>query len=228
MKRKTIIKLAFVVVVLILLIIFREYINIDRMIALLNSLKNNPIAPLIYVVVYAVSVTLIVPAGALTLLSAPLFGFWYGLLLTTIGANLGCHLSFWIGRLLGEDAIKKFVKSGSFIEKATVQAQKNGFVFMMYTRLIPLFPFAVVNYLSAIIGIKYRDYTIATFLGMIPGSAVYVYLAYSATNIAENPLGIVVSVAVLIMFTVIVTLVKKHSDKKEQHQELAASAQNNN
>ncbi len=228
MSKKTIIKLVVVAVVGILIFIFRDYIKVDRMVEMLNDLKNNPLAPLVYVLVYAVAVTLIVPAGPLTLLSAPLFGFWYGLLYTTIGANLGCHLSFWVGKILGEEAIKKRIKSGSFIEKATTQAKKNGLVFMMYVRLIPLFPFAAVNYLSAIIGIKYRDFTIATFIGMIPGSAVYVYLAHSATNIAENPLGVIVSIAVLVVFTLVVTLVKKRSDKKEELRQLQVETQNTN
>ncbi len=215
MKKKTMIKIGILVLIIVLVFMFRDYLDVDRMTNMLNSLRNNPFAPVIYVLIYSVAVTFIVPAGALTLLSAPLFGFWGGLIVTTIGANLGCHMSFWLGRLLGEDAVRKLIKSGSFIEKASTQVQKNGFVFMMYIRLIPLFPFAAVNYLSAIIGVKYRDYTIATFLGMLPGSVVYVYLAHSATNVADNPLGVVVSIAVLVVFTLIVTLVKKKTDQRE-------------
>ncbi len=215
MKKKTIIKITVVAALLLSIFLFRDYIDIDSMLELLNDLRSHPLAPIIFVLIYAVSVTLVVPAGALTLISAPLFGFWYGLILTIIGSNLGCHLSFWVGKLLGEDIVKKHIKAGSFIEKATTQAQKSGFVFMMYARLIPLFPFAAINYLSAVIGIKYRDYTIATFFGMLPGSAVYVYLGYSATNIADNPLGIIVSIVILVLFTVAVALAKKYADKKE-------------
>ncbi len=214
MKSKTIVKISILAVVVISIFIFRDYINLDSMLEIVNSLKDNPLAPVVYVLIYGISVTLMIPASALTLLSAPLFGFWNGLIVTTIGANLGCHLSYWIGKFLGEDVIKKYIKSGSFIEKATTQVEKNGFIFMMYARLIPLFPFAAVNYLSAIIGTRYRDYTIATFFGMLPGSVVYVYLGYSASTIEENPLGIVVSIAAFVIFTVAVTLVKKRNDKK--------------
>ncbi len=213
MKRKSIIKLFILLGIVFVLFYFRNYINIDAMKNLLNNIRANPFAPLIFVIVYALAVTLIVPASALTLLSVPMFGFWQGLLLTVLGSNLGCHLSYIIGHSLGEETVRKFIKSGSFIEKAQQKAQQNGFIFMMYVRLIPLFPFAAVNYLSAIIGIRYRDYTIATFLGMLPGSIVYVYLAHTATNIKDNPLGIIVSIAILILFTLIVALLKKRVNK---------------
>ncbi len=215
MKAKTVLKICIVLAAAILIFLFRDYINVQAMLEMINDVQNNSFAPVIFILVYAVSVTLIIPASALTLISAPLFGFWYGLLLTIIGSNLGCHLSYWLGKLLGEDIVKKFVKSGSFVSKAKDMATKNGFIFMMYARLIPLFPFAGVNYLSAIIGMKYKHYTVATFFGMLPGSFVYVYLGYSASNISDNPLGLVVSIIILILFTVAVTLIKKRSDKKE-------------
>ncbi len=214
MKKSTIVKILIVVVIAILLFVFRDYLDIEKMLALVENIRDNPFAPIIFVIIYAVSVTAIVPASALTLISGPIFGFWLGLLLTIIGSNLGCHLSYWIAKYLGEDAVKKMIKSESFIENAKSQIEKNGFLFMMYARLIPLFPFAAVNYLSGIIGVRYRDYTIATFFGMLPGSFVYVYLSFSISDVSENPLGIIVSVAVLLAFTVIVTVVKKRSAAK--------------
>ncbi len=210
-------KIAVLVLVIVVLFLLRGYLNVDSLLSVLDSVQNNPLAPLWFVLIYAVAVTLVVPASALTLLSGPLFGFWGGLLLTTIGANLGCHLSYFLAKLLGKDLVTKFIKGGSFIENAQKKAQDNSFVFMMYARLIPLFPFAGVNYLSGIIGIRYRDYAIATLFGMIPGSAVYVYLGYSASNIRDNPLGLVVSIVVLILFTVVMTVVKKKGLFDKEH-----------
>ncbi len=208
-------KLIIAAIVLIgLAIIFRDYLDVDFLLGLLESVRENPLAPLIFILVYAISVTFALPASAFTLISGPLFGFWPGLLFTVIASNLGCHLSFGISKLLGRDVIERYVKSGSFIESATKKAKENGFVFMMYVRLIPLFPFAAVNYLTGILNIKYKHYALATFIGMLPGSVVYVYLGYSASNIQDNPIGLVISIFMLILFTVVVTLVKKRSDKK--------------
>ncbi len=215
MKKSTIIKILLVVVIAVLIFTFRDYLNIESMLSLVQQIRENPFAPFIFVIIYAVSVTAIVPASALTLISGPIFGFWLGLLLTIIGSNLGCHMSYWIAKYLGEASVKKLIKSESFIDNAKTQIEKNGFLFMMYARLIPIFPFAAVNYLSGIIGVKYKDYTIATFFGMLPGSFVYVYLSFSISDISENPMGIIVSLAVLVVFTVAVTLVKRRTGKKD-------------
>ncbi len=217
MKKSMLIKIAIILCILIILFIFRDYINLDTFLGLIETIRENPFAPLIFVCIYALAVTIAIPASAFTLLAGSIFGFWWGLVLTVIASNLGCHLSYWVAKILGKDAIMKLVKKGSFIDSATEKATKNGFIFMMYARLIPLFPFVAVNYLSGILGIKYIHYTIATLLGMLPGTCVYVYLGYSATNIKDNPLGLVVSISVLILFTVVVTIVGKRKSSKENH-----------
>ncbi len=205
-----------IIVVAAILFFYRDVLNVDAMLELLNSIKSSPYAPIVFVFLYAISVTLIFPASALTLISAPLFGFWWGLILTIIASNIGCHLSYFLAKFLGEDFILKRIKAGSFLEDATKKAKENGLVFMLYARLIPAFPFAAVNYLSGIIGIKYRHYAIATFFGMLPGSIVYVYLGHSAANIKDNPLAFIVSIVILILFTVVLLYIKKRNKAKEQ------------
>ncbi len=204
-----------VAILVVLAFLFRDYLNIDYLLGLIESVRGNPFAPFIFILIYAVSVTFAVPASALTLISGPLFGFWQGLILTIIASNLGCHITYWFSKILGKDVIFKYIKPGSFMDTATKKAQENGFIFMMYVRLLPIFPFAAVNYLTGLLNIKYKHYAIATFLGMLPGSAVYVYLGYSASNIQDNPIGLIISIAVLVLFTVVVTLAKKFGEKKQ-------------
>ncbi len=200
-------------IIILILFLFRNYLNIDTLLVLVNRFTDHPLAPLIFILIYAVSVTFVVPAAALTLVSGPLFGLVGGVIVTTIGANLGCHISYFLAKILGKDVITKYIKGGSFVEKARESATKNGFEFMMYARLIPLFPFAGVNYLSGIIGIRYLHYSIATFVGMLPGTIIYVYLGYSASNIGDNPIGLILSILLLVLFTVIMTIVKKRRGK---------------
>ncbi len=210
MKWKILVAIIFVVVVILL----KDYISIDAILSFIESIRANQLAPFIFVVIYAFAVTIAIPAVAFTLLAGSIFGFWWGMLLVIIASNIGCHLSYWIAKLLGKDFVLRFIKEGSFLESATKKAKDNGFIFMMYARLIPLFPFVAVNYLSGIIDIKYRHYAIATLIGMIPGTAVYTYLGYSASSIQDNPLGIVVSIAILALFTIIVTVVQKIKSNK--------------
>ncbi len=207
------VKIAIIISIIILYVIFRESLTLDNLLLLIESIQQNPFAPILFIGIYALAVTMLIPALALTLLGGTLFGFWWGLIYVIIASNIGCHMSYFLARALGRDFVMKFIKEGSFIDSATTKAKENGFIFMMYVRLIPLFPFGVVNYLSGIVNIKYRDYALATFIGMIPGSAVYTYLGYSASSIQDNPLGLIVSIAVLVVFTLIVTIVQR----KKQH-----------
>ncbi len=191
---------------------FRTQFSIEEAGDFIRSIQGNPSAPLIYIMIYIGGVVLALPGIALTLLAAPIFGFWQGLLLVIIGSNIGCQLTFWISRWLGGDLIQKIIRADTFLEKASKQIEKNGLIFMLYVRLIPLFPFNGINYLSGLTKIRYRDYAIGSLVGMLPGTTVYVYLSHTATDIQNNPLGIIVSVGVLLGFTLIISVVKRKSN----------------
>ncbi len=166
-------KILIAVAIIVLVLLGRQYVDVDAFLSFIEGIRTNPLAPVLFVLAYGIFVTFAIPASAFTLLSGSIFGLPMGLLLTILGSNLGCHLSYLLSKIIGKDAILKRIKSGSFLENAQKKAADNGLLFMLYVRLIPLFPFAAVNYLSAMIGIKYKDYTIGTVLGMLPASAVY-------------------------------------------------------
>jgi uncharacterized membrane protein YdjX (TVP38/TMEM64 family) len=191
----------------------RRYVDMDQLTTLLNHSKNNPLAPFIYILVYVLGVIFGLPGTVLTVIAAPIFGFWQGLLLVIVGANIGCQIPFWISRSLGRNFIQRFIESDSFMGKASKKIEENGFLFMLYIRLLPIFPFNGVNYLSGLTQIRYRDYTVATLIGMIPGTVVYVYISHTAVDIRKNPLGILISLGVLILFTLIVGFIKKKHNR---------------
>lgn len=202
-----------VALALVLLSPIRKFLHIEQLKSLIGSIKNNPFAPFVYILIYVIGVIFALPGTALTIIAAPIFGFWKGLVLVIIGSNLGCQLTFMISRYLGGGFIQRFVKSDSFMDKASKKIEENGFLFMLYMRLIPIFPFNGVNYLSGLTKIRYRDYAFATFIGMLPGTAVYVYLSHTAADIRDNPLGIVISILVLVLFTIGMTLLKNKKNR---------------
>jgi uncharacterized membrane protein YdjX (TVP38/TMEM64 family) len=200
----------------------RKYLTIESLTAFINQFRANPYAALIYLSVYVAGVVLAVPGTALTILAAPLFGFWTGLLLVVIGSNLGCQITFFASRYLGNDTIQKWIKPGSFLEKASVKIERNGLLFMLYIRLLPLFPFNVINYLSGLTAIRHRDYTLATLFGMLPGTLVYVYLSHTAADIKNNPYGLIVSISVLVIFSAGVYFFKRKHDQTDQQSQQEA------
>jgi uncharacterized membrane protein YdjX (TVP38/TMEM64 family) len=211
--------LAIIIVMILVLMFFwsplEHFRDPHKITVLLQNLKNNPLAPLIFILFYILAVVLVLPAYILTFLAGPLFGIWWGSLWVTIGANLGCQITFLISRFIGRDYIQRhFVKSGYWSERISRQLETNGFFILLFLRLIPIIPFCMINYLTGLTLIKYRDYNIATFLGMLPGTFLYVYLAATASNINKNPLGIVVPLVLIILLAILTAIINQKYKKR--------------
>jgi uncharacterized membrane protein YdjX (TVP38/TMEM64 family) len=187
----------------------KDMVDLNDSIDFINKNKERPSAPFLYLLVYILGVVLAVPGIALTAIAGPLFGFWKGSLLVIIGSNAGCQITFFLSRSLGRDFIKKFIKSDTTADRIYHKIENNGFLVMLYLRLLPIFPFNGINYISGLTTIKHSHYTLATFVGMLPGTFVYVYVSTAATDARNNPVGLIVSIAVLIAFTVIISLLKR-------------------
>jgi len=202
----------FILVVVVAALIFsplKKFINIETFTNLVQSIKDTPYAPYLYILIYVLGVIFAVPGFALTIIAGPIFGFWKGVLLVIIASNLGCHLTFFISRFIGGSFVERFIKEDSIADKLSRKIEENGFLVMLYIRLLPIFPFNIVNYVSGLTSIKYRAYAIATIIGMLPGTLVYVYLSVSAVGVKDNPLALIISIGLLVLLTIGTTIWKK-------------------
>ncbi|MFN7054496.1 TVP38/TMEM64 family protein [Hyphomonas sp.] len=133
-----------------------------------------------YVLVYAAATAFMVPGSALTIGGGFLFGLALGTPATVIGATLGASILFFAAKTsLG--AVLRDV-AGPFLSRMQAGFAENPMSYMFALRLIPLFPFAVVNIAPALIGARYRDYVITTFLGIIPGTLAYTWIGAAVKN----------------------------------------------
>ncbi len=208
-----------IIVALILSVIFlspiKNYLNAKTLESFIVSIQNSPYAALIFIGLYILAVVFLVPGLALTLLAAPIFGLFNGILYVVIASNIACSLTFIISRILGKDFVLKIFKGNKLFESVNSKIEKNGFIYMLYLRLIPIFPFNLINYTAGLTSIKYTHYAVANFFGMLPGTAIYCYAAYTATDIKDNPLGIIISILILILFTVGTSIISKKQTRKE-------------
>lgn len=166
----------------------------------LRGYASHPLAPLAFVAVYAGAVALSIPgATILTLTGGLLFGLVLGTLLVVGGATLGAAIVFLIARTAVGDAVRK--RAGPKLAELQVGFDKNAFSYLLFLRLVPLFPFWLVNIVPAVLGMKLAPFALATFLGIIPGSAVYVSVGNGLSAIlakGETPdLGIIFEPAVI-------------------------------
>lgn len=137
--------------------------------------KNNLLLVFgVYILVYAAATTFIIPGGVLTIAGGFLFGLYFGTPATLIGATLGATILFFAAKTSLGSVLRQI--AGPFLEKMEKGFNENALSYMLALRLIPLFPFAVVNIAPGLLGAKYRDFLITTFIGIIPGTLAYTWI----------------------------------------------------
>jgi uncharacterized membrane protein YdjX (TVP38/TMEM64 family) len=125
-----------------------------------------------FVTIYAVGVVFVPPSGAvMTVAGGFLFGAILGAAYVVVGATIGATLLFLVAKLSVGDFLR--ARAGPGIRKMEAGFQENEMSYMLVLRLVPLFPFWLVNLAPAFLGVRLRTYVIGTFLGIIPGTAVF-------------------------------------------------------
>jgi len=146
--------------------------------------ENALLAVLIYISIYAIAVAASVPgATVFTVSGGFLFGSVFGTVYTVIAATLGATLVFLIARSAFGDALR--AKASGRIEKMLDGFREDAFSYLLVLRLVPLFPFFLVNVAPAFASVPIRTYMVATFLGIIPGTFVYVQVGTGLGSIFD-------------------------------------------
>ncbi len=164
-----------------------RYLDLDTLKAhrddLLQFAKSHYLAALaIGFAVYVLAVTFSVPGATVLSLSAGLvFGRWVGTVLTVAAATLGATLLFLGARYLFADFARR--RLGGWYERMRSGFAANAFSYLLFLRLVPVFPFFLVNLAPAIADIPLRTYVLATAIGIVPGSFVYVNLGQALGRI---------------------------------------------
>jgi uncharacterized membrane protein YdjX (TVP38/TMEM64 family) len=154
-------------------------------------------AAVLYIGVYGMLVALSVPGAAvLTIAGGFLFGTWLGALGAIIGATLGATGIFLAARS-GLGGLAQ--RAGPLVGKLEAGFRADAFNYLLVLRLVPIFPFWLVNLVPALVGVRLLTYVLATFVGIIPGTFVYASLGNGLGSVIEEPdLGIVFRPSVLV------------------------------
>ncbi len=135
---------------------------------------NNPLlAGLIYFAGYVAVTALSLPGAAvMTLAGGALFGFWYALLLVSFASSIGATMAFLVSRVLLRDWVQK--RFGRHLGAVNAGFEKDGSFYLFSLRLVPLFPFFLINLLMGLLPIRSWPFYWVSQLGMLPGTAVYI------------------------------------------------------
>lgn len=134
---------------------------------------------LIFIAIYTVVTIIGIPGTVLTIVGGCLFGLWYGTLISIISATLGALFAFWAARYLLQNYAQRKFKRNKKLVKYQAAVLEQPFYFVLTTRLIPISPYNLVNYLFGLTSINWLDYIFATFVGVIPGCFVYSWIGFS-------------------------------------------------
>jgi len=131
------------------------------------------VAALAFTALYAVTTLLLLPVGTLLSIAGGfLFGITFGTIYVVVGATLGAAGIFLVARTALGDHFR--AKAGPFMQRMEAGFRENAFSYMLVLRLVPLFPFFVVNVAPAFLGVSLRTYVVGTFIGIIPGTLVFI------------------------------------------------------
>lgn len=163
-------------------------------------------------IAYVVSTALSLPTGLiLSLTCGFLFGRWVGTVVIVGGATLGATLVFLAARYLFADAAR--ARMGPLAEKINQGFTRDAFNYLLFLRLVPLFPFWLVNLAPAFSSVSLRTYALASFLGIIPGSFVFANLGQSLARISSTKdllsLEIIGAFVLLGVFALVPVAIKK-------------------
>ena len=145
------------------------------------------LGPAVVVLVYILCTVLFIPGSAITIGAGTLFGLSTGFIVVVIGANLGALASFLLARSLLREKVTSWASANPKFRSLDQAIGKQGFKMVLLTRLSPVFPFVLLNYLLGLTAVRTPSYVLANLLGMLPATFLFVYIGAAARDALAGP-----------------------------------------
>lgn len=192
MKNRVAVKGGILVVFLVTATMLLKYTDIARYLdpeglkAWISGL--GPWGPIAYILIYSIVPALLFPGTPLTIAGGILFGPVAGSIYTAIGATIGASVAFLISRYMARELVVKLLKDRR-LNTLDKEVEKQGWKIVAFTRLIPLFPFNLLNYAFGLTNIRFSHYVIATFIFMLPAIIAFVVFSSSLLDLLRGKIS---------------------------------------
>ncbi len=174
--------------------------------------QSGPIGPIVFIVAYITACVLFIPGFALTLGAGAIFGVVRGSILVSIASTLGATAAFLVGRYLARDWVARKISANENFTAIDKAVGREGWKIVGLTRLSPIFPFNLLNYAYGLTNVRLRDYILASWIGMMPGTVMYVYIGSlarlgvdaeeaSTAQLILRIVGLIATIAVTVYIT---------------------------
>jgi uncharacterized membrane protein YdjX (TVP38/TMEM64 family) len=185
-------------------------------------LSLGPYGPLVFILIYIVAVVFAIPGSIITIMGGVLFGSVVGVVAVSIGSTIGASLAFLISRYVAREAIVQRFESNKKFHRLDQLTKEHGAIIVAITRLLPFFPFNLLNYGFGLTHVSFWTYVFWSWVCMLPGTVLYVVgtdAVVSAISEKRIPWGlIIIFVIILVIITVLVNQARKKLKSKEGHQ----------
>tara|TARA_Y200000002_G_scaffold147797_1_gene122141 strand:- start:96 stop:806 length:711 start_codon:yes stop_codon:yes gene_type:complete len=190
---------------------------VDWLAAFFAWVQANPaIAWAVFIVFYVSAVVLMLPGSILTLGAGYLFGLGYGFVIVSFASTVGATCAFLVGRFFAREWVAGKLSAMPRFSALDRAVGARGALVVLLTRLSPAFPFTLLNYALGLTQVPLKTYVLVSWLGMMPGTLLYVYLGSIAQNLtavfsgelAESPVGntlLYLGLAATLALTVLIT-----------------------
>jgi uncharacterized membrane protein YdjX (TVP38/TMEM64 family) len=179
-----------------------------------------PMGAVVFILIYVVAVVAAVPAAPISVAAAALFGSVWGVIVINIGATLGAGLAFLVGRYFARQAVVNWLGHNEKFRRLDGLTEEHGAIIVALTRLVPIFPFNLLNYGFGLTRVPFWTYIFWTWLCIIPGTVLYVVGANAVLQgVAQGkvPWTLIMAFgAALIFLTLLVRFAKRRLQAREQ------------
>ncbi len=215
MKNK-VIKLAIAIGVVAVIYFLLRYYGVTEYIAVKNVYKIKEwvsgfgiIAPLIYIGFYIVATLFFLPGLPITVLSGIAFGPVWGVVYVWISATVGVSLAFLVARYVARGLVENWVSGNDQFRKIDEKVEQEGWRILMFTRLVPIFPFNLQNYAYGLTKIKFPTYVLVSSIFMLPGTIAYVQIGGALVSGEGNLDKTLIYLSIAGVLIVLVSLIPK-------------------
>lgn len=192
-----------------------EYLDPQRLQEWISS--YGILAPVIFILLYSIAPALFLPGLPLTILAGVVFGPIWGVVYTIIGATIGASIAFLIARYTARDWISAKLTAPRW-KKLDEDVARQGWKVVAFTRLIPLFPFNLLNYAFGLTNVRFSHYVVTSFICMLPATIAFISLSSSLGQLLKGQISIefIIGIGLIAALSLLPIWWKKRAAKKEK------------
>jgi len=171
------------------------------------------LAPLLYMLVYTIAPALFLPGLPITIVGGLLFGPFWGVVYTITSSTMGACLAFLVSRYLARDWIERKLRSPRW-KCLDEEVEQHGWKVVAFTRVIPLFPFNLLNYAFGLTKVRFIDYALTTFICMLPACIAFIVFSSSLLDVIRGRISLTFVVGLVLVVLVMLVPILYQRRKK--------------